>query len=138
MGSPEREFSVKQLIGRNSEHSGGLGDQGGVLPDPRRGRDFPDELTWILLHQHAAFNSPVWFNMGVEAQPQVSACFINEVKDSMSDIMDLAKTEAMLFKYGSGAGCNLSTIRSSKEFLKGGGEASGPVSFMRATTPSPA
>ena len=131
LGSPEREFSVKQLIGRVANTAADWGIKAGYFLTPEEGEIFRDELTWILLHQHAAFNSPVWFNMGVEAQPQVSACFINEVKDSMSDIMDLAKTEAMLFKYGSGAGCNLSTIRSSKEFLKGGGEASGPVSFMR-------
>jgi len=78
-----------------------------------------------------SFNSPVWFNVGVEAHPQCSACFINSVQDSMSSIMDLAKTEAMLFKFGSGAGSNLSTLRSSKEKMSGGGTASGPVSFMR-------
>ena len=78
-----------------------------------------------------AFNSPVWFNVGIEAQPQCSACFINSVQDTMSSIMDLAKTEAMLFKFGSGAGSNLSTIRSSKEKMAGGGTASGPVSFMK-------
>ena len=78
-----------------------------------------------------AFNSPVWFNVGIEQKPQCSACFINSVEDTMSSIMDLAKTEAMLFKFGSGAGCNLSTIRSSKEKMAGGGTASGPVSFMK-------
>ncbi len=78
-----------------------------------------------------AFNSPVWFNVGIEEKPQCSACFINSVDDTMSSIMDLAKTEAMLFKFGSGAGSNLSTIRSSKEKMAGGGTASGPVSFMK-------
>ena len=78
-----------------------------------------------------AFNSPVWFNVGIEEKPQCSACFINSVQDTMSSIMDLAKTEAMLFKFGSGAGSNLSTIRSSKEKMTGGGTASGPVSFMK-------
>src|SRR6187551_101295 len=78
-----------------------------------------------------SFNSPVWFNVGIEERPQCSACFINSVQDSMSSIMDLAKTEAMLFKFGSGAGSNLSTIRSSKEKMSGGGTASGPVSFMK-------
>ena len=131
LDSPEREYSVKQLIGRVANTAADWGTKAGYFSTAEEGEIFRDELTWILLHQHAAFNSPVWFNMGVEEQPQVSACFINEVKDNMSDIMDLAKTEAMLFKYGSGAGCNLSTIRSSREFLKGGGEASGPVSFMR-------
>src|SRR5215203_5878636 len=84
-----------------------------------------------VVDQKMAFNSPVWFNVGIEPQPQCSACFINSVQDTMSSIMDLAKTEAMLFKFGSGAGSNLSTIRSSKEKMTGGGTASGPVSFMR-------
>ena len=131
LDSPEREYSIKQLIGRVANTAADWGIKTGYFSTAEEGEIFRDELTWILLHQHAAFNSPVWFNMGVEEKPQVSACFINEVKDTMGDIMDLAKTEAMLFKFGSGAGCNLSTIRSSREFLKGGGEASGPVSFMR-------
>ena len=131
LDSPEREYSIKQLIGRVANTAADWGIKTGYFATAEEGEIFRDELTWILLHQHAAFNSPVWFNMGVEEKPQVSACFINEVKDTMGDIMDLAKTEAMLFKFGSGAGCNLSTIRSSREFLKGGGEASGPVSFMR-------
>jgi ribonucleoside-diphosphate reductase alpha chain len=131
LGSPEREHSVKQLIGRVANTAADWGIKDGYFKDSDEAQIFRDELTYILLHQHAAFNSPVWFNMGVDEVPQVSACFINEVKDEMGDIMDLAKTEAMLFKGGSGAGCNLSTIRSSREFLKGGGEASGPISFMR-------
>src|SRR5439155_6701696 len=85
----------------------------------------------LLLHQKVSFNSPVWFNVGIEAKPQGSACFINSVQDTMQSILELAKTEGMLFKYGSGTGSNLSNIRSSKELLAGGGTASGPVSFMR-------
>ena len=92
---------------------------------------FQAELTHLLVHQKMSFNSPVWFNVGIEAKPQCSACFINSVQDNMSSIMDLAKTEAMLFKYGSGAGVNLSPIRSSKAKMSGGGIASGPVSFMK-------
>ena len=92
---------------------------------------FRNELKDILLKQRASFNSPVWFNVGIDAHPQCSACFINSVDDTMESILTLAKTEGMLFKFGSGAGSNLSTIRSSKETLRGGGEASGPVSFMK-------
>src|SRR5438874_9983415 len=90
-----------------------------------------DELSHLLLHQTMAFNSPVWFSGGVEERAQCSACFINSVDDSMSSILGLAKTEGMLFKYGSGTGSNLSSLRSSREHLNGGGTASGPVSFMR-------
>src|SRR5205085_7689003 len=94
---------------------------------------FRDELTHLLLHQKAAFNSPVWFNVGLRDQPkpQCSACFINSVQDTMGSILGLAKTEGMLFKFGSGTGTNLSTLRSSHEHLEGGGTASGPVSFMK-------
>src|SRR5213079_1849969 len=92
---------------------------------------FRDELKDILLKQRAAFNSPVWFNVGIDARPQCSACFINSVQDTMESILTLARTEGMLFKYGSGTGSNLSTIRSSRELLAGGGTASGPVSFMK-------
>ena len=130
-GSPERETSLKQLIGRVANTATDWGIADNYFADAAEAETFRAELTWLLLHQYAAFNSPVWFNCGVEPEPQVSACFINSVEDSMGSIMDLAKTEAMLFKYGSGAGCNLSPIRSSKEMLAGGGEASGPVSFMR-------
>src|SRR5450756_1800918 len=91
---------------------------------------FSDELAHILVNQAASFNSPVWFNVGVDAKPQASACFINSVGDSMSSILDLAKTEGMLFKFGSGTGSNLSSLRSSTESLSSGGIASGPVSFM--------
>src|SRR5262249_37624601 len=94
-------------------------------------QSFQAELTHLLLHQKMSFNSPVWFNVGVEEHPQCSACFINSVEDSMDSILTLAKTEGMLFKWGSGTGSNLSTLRSSREHLNGGGTASGPVSFMR-------
>jgi len=92
---------------------------------------FEDELTYLMLHQKASFNSPVWFNCGVETKPQCSACFINSVTDTMEGILNLAKTEGLLFKWGSGTGTNFSTLRSSKEHIQGGGTASGPVSFMK-------
>jgi len=130
-GSPEREFSVKQLIGRVANTFTEWGWTGGYFTAEEDREAFRDELTYILLHQHAAFNSPVWFNVGIEAKPQCSACFINSVEDSMSSILTLAKTEGMLFKHGSGTGSNLSPLRSSKESLAGGGSASGPVSFMK-------
>jgi ribonucleoside-diphosphate reductase alpha chain len=132
VGTPERERSVKQLIGRVVGKMREWGEQGGYFRTPADAEAFSDELTHILVTQRMAFNSPVWFNLGVANTPQqASACFINSVDDTMESIMDLAKTEAMLFKGGSGAGSNLSRIRSSKERLAGGGTASGPVSFMR-------
>ncbi|HVT04940.1 MAG TPA: vitamin B12-dependent ribonucleotide reductase [Thermoanaerobaculia bacterium] len=131
VGSPERETSVRQLIGRIVRTMTQWGRDGGYFATPEDGDAFRDELTHILLYQMAAFNSPVWFNVGIEPRPQCSACFINSVQDTMDSILTLAKTEGMLFKYGSGTGSNLSTIRSSRENLAGGGTASGPVSFMR-------
>ncbi len=131
LGSPEREYSVRQLIGRVTETMMKWGLDSQYFASQEDAEAFRDELTYILLHQHACFNSPVWFNVGIEAQPQCSACFINSVEDTMQSILDLAKTEGMLFKFGSGTGSNLSTIRSSKEALAGGGTASGPVSFMK-------
>src|SRR4029450_1048009 len=92
---------------------------------------FSDDLKHLLVYQKAAFNSPVWFNVGFEKDPQCSASFITSVQDTMESILTLAKTEGMLFKYGSGTGSNLSNIRSARELLAGGGTASGPVSFMR-------
>ncbi|MCZ6714037.1 MAG: vitamin B12-dependent ribonucleotide reductase [Deltaproteobacteria bacterium] len=137
LGAPNRERSVRQLIGRVVRTLRGWGREGGYFADDDEEQTFSDELTHLLLHQKACFNSPVWFNLGV-VEPngqlvpqQASACFINSVEDTMQSIMDLAKTEAMLFKGGSGTGSNLSTIRSSREKLAGGGSASGPVSFMR-------
>jgi len=132
VGTPERERSVRQLIGRVVGRIREWGEEGGYFATEEDAQAYADELTYLLVHQKMAFNSPVWFNLGVENTPQqASACFINSVQDTMESIMDLAKTEAMLFKGGSGTGSNLSTIRSSKELLAGGGTASGPVSFMR-------
>jgi len=132
IGTPERERSVKQLVGRVTGRLREWGEQGGYFRTPADARAFEEELSHLLVHQRMAFNSPVWFNLGVKDTPQqASACFINSVDDSMGSIMELARTEAMLFKGGSGTGSNLSSIRSSREKLAGGGEASGPVSFMR-------
>jgi len=132
IGTPERESSVKQLVGRVVGRIREWGEASGYFRTPDDARTFGDELTHLLVTQRMAFNSPVWFNLGVKDTPQqASACFINSVDDTMESIMDLAKTEAMLFKGGSGTGSNLSRIRSSREKLAGGGTASGPVSFMR-------
>jgi ribonucleoside-diphosphate reductase alpha chain len=130
-GTPQRERSVRQLIGRVVETITGFGVKGGYFRTAADRDAFSDELTHILVNQAASFNSPVWFNVGVEPKPQASACFINSVGDSMSSILDLAKTEGMLFKFGSGTGSNLSSLRSSTESLSSGGIASGPVSFMK-------
>ncbi len=130
-GTAERESSVRQLISRVVETAAAWGDRGGYFHSEEDRDAFRDELAYLLLHQRVAFNSPVWFNLGIEECPQVSACFINSVQDSMGSILDLAKTEGMLFKFGSGTGSNLSALRSSREHLSGGGTASGPVSFMR-------
>ena len=131
LGTPDRESSVRQLIGRVVRSITAWGREGGYFASEEDGDAFRDELTHILLYQMASFNSPVWFNVGIEARPQCSACFINSVNDTMDSILTLAKTEGMLFKFGSGTGSNLSSIRSSQESLAGGGTASGPVSFMR-------
>jgi len=132
VGQPGRENSVKQLIGRVVGRITEWGIKGGYFLTPEDAQAFSDELAYLLVNQKMAFNSPVWFNLGVENTPQqASACFINSVEDTMESIMSLAKTEAMLFKGGSGAGTNISAIRSSREQLAGGGMASGPVSFMR-------
>jgi ribonucleoside-diphosphate reductase alpha chain len=130
-GTPERESSVRKLVARVVDTLTRWGEEGGYFATEVDRDTFHAELTHLLLRQKAAFNSPVWFNVGVEPQPQCSACFINSVEDSMESILTLAKTEAMLFKYGSGTGSNLSTLRASKELLAGGGTASGPVSFMK-------
>ena len=126
-----REKSVRQLIGRVVDTIYKWGQDGGYFATPEDAATFKAELTHLLVDQKAAFNSPVWFNCGIEPKPQCSACFINSVEDRMEAILDLAKTEGMLFKWGSGTGTNLSPIRSSRELLSGGGEASGPVSFMK-------
>ncbi|MFH0806541.1 MAG: vitamin B12-dependent ribonucleotide reductase [Candidatus Brennerbacteria bacterium] len=131
LGTPERETSVKQLIERVARAYQRWGIEGGYFATDEDAEVFYMELVHLLVNQHMAFNSPVWFNVGVEEKPQCSACFINSVEDSMDSILKLAHTEGMLFKWGSGTGSNLSPIRSSKETLSHGGTASGPVSFMR-------
>jgi ribonucleoside-diphosphate reductase alpha chain len=131
MNTPERERSVKQLVGRVVDTITGWARAQKYFASEEALQSFSAELKHLLVNQKAAFNSPVWFNCGFEKAPQCSACFINAVEDTMDSILTLAKTEGMLFKYGSGTGSNLSTIRSSRELLAGGGTASGPVSFMK-------
>jgi ribonucleoside-diphosphate reductase alpha chain len=131
LGAPDREASVRGLIGRVVDTIRSWAEAQGYFATPSDLEAFSDELTHLLVQQKAAFNSPVWFNVGIEKAPQSSACFINSVQDTMDSILGLARTEGMLFKFGSGTGSNLSSIRSSKERLAGGGTASGPVSFMR-------
>jgi ribonucleoside-diphosphate reductase alpha chain len=131
MGSPEREHSVRQLIGRVVDTITGWARAQKYFASDDALESFSHELKHLLVYQKAAFNSPVWFNCGFEKAPQCSACFINSVSDTMDSILTLARTEGMLFKFGSGTGSNLSAIRSSQELLAGGGTASGPVSFMK-------
>jgi ribonucleoside-diphosphate reductase alpha chain len=158
LGTPERETGVRQLVTRVAETIRNWGLAQGYFKTPEDGATFHDELVHILVRQYAAFNSPVWFNVGCDriepnsdarnwhwnpktqqvefgvtgySTPQCSACFINSVKDSLDSILTLAKTEGMLFKWGSGTGTNLSPLRSSTESLSGGGTASGPLSFMK-------
>jgi|CXWL01.1.fsa_nt_gi ribonucleoside-diphosphate reductase alpha chain len=131
LDTPGRETSVRQMIGRVVDTITRWGVEGAYFASDADAQAFHDELAHILLNQMACFNSPVWFNVGIEEHPQCSACFINSVQDTMQSILGLAKTEGMLFKYGSGTGSNLSTLRSSREPLAGGGTASGPVSFMK-------
>ncbi|MCL2743448.1 MAG: vitamin B12-dependent ribonucleotide reductase [Planctomycetaceae bacterium] len=159
MNTPQREKSMRQIIHRISRTIADWGVEDGYFADKHEGETFYRDLTWLLLHQYGSFNSPVWFNVGLFQQygvnggkctwhwdekageavqpknsyqfPQASACFIQSVEDDMESIMGLAQSEAMLFKFGSGTGTDLSTIRSSKEKLSGGGKPSGPLSFMR-------
>jgi ribonucleoside-diphosphate reductase alpha chain len=131
IGTPDRERSVKQLIGRVVNTITDWARSNKYFAGEEDLKAFSDDLKHILVYQKAAFNSPVWFNCGFEKAPQCSACFINSVQDTMDSILSLARTEGMLFKFGSGTGTNLSPIRSSKELLAGGGTASGPVSFMK-------
>jgi ribonucleoside-diphosphate reductase alpha chain len=158
LGTPERETGVRQLVTRVAETIRNWGLTQGYFKTPEDGATFHDELVHILVRQYAAFNSPVWFNVGCDriepnsdarnwhwnpqtqqvefgvtgySKPQCSACFINSVKDSLDSILTLAKTEGMLFKWGSGTGTNLSPLRGSTEGLSGGGTASGPLSFMK-------
>src|SRR6202790_2734516 len=158
IGTPERETGVRQLVARDAETIRDWGLAQGYFKTPEDSATFHDELVHILVRQYAAFNSPVWFNVGCDriephadaqnfhwnrelarvefsvagySHPQCSACFINSVKDSLDSILTLAKTEGMLFKWGSGTGTNLSPLRSQTEGLSGGGTASAPLSFMK-------
>ncbi len=136
MASPERERSVKQMIGRIVDTIGAWGRDGGYFAAEEEAHTFEDELKAILVNQLAAFNSPVWFNVGFEERPQCSACFILSIDDSMDSILDWIRREGIIFRGGSGSGVNLSKLRSSKEQLSKGGYASGPVSFMRGADAS--
>ena len=136
LGSPEREHSVRQLIGRVTRTIRAWGERQGYFATPTDADNFTAELTHLLVEQKAAFNSPVWFNVGIEPQPQCSACFILSVDDTMESILGWYRNEGIIFKGGSGSGVNLSRIRSAKEKLAGGGTASGPVSFMKAADAS--
>jgi ribonucleoside-diphosphate reductase alpha chain len=136
VGTPQREWSLKQLIDRVVGTYRKAGDDNGYFASAHDGEVFAEELTWMLLHQVFSFNSPVWFNVGTSSPQQVSACFILAVDDSMDSILDWYKEEGLIFKGGSGSGVNLSRIRSSRELLSSGGTASGPVSFMRGADAS--
>ena len=136
LGSPERERSVKQMIGRVACTIRAWGSEQGYFASEADAETFEAELTHLLLNQKASFNSPVWFNVGIEPHPQCSACFILSVQDTMESILGWYRNEGIIFKGGSGSGVNLSRIRSSKEKLAGGGTASGPVSFMKAADAS--
>jgi ribonucleoside-diphosphate reductase alpha chain len=137
LGTPERETSLKQVVDRVVDTITAWGIKDGYFTGDAEAMAFSDELKYLIITQKAAFNSPVWFNIGVKGVPQqASACFILAVEDSMKDILNWYTEEGIIFKGGSGAGVNLSKIRSSKEFLKGGGTASGPVSFMRGADAS--
>ncbi len=136
MGAPEREWSVKQMIGRVVTTIGEWGRKGGYFSSDAETETFEAELKAILVNQLAAFNSPVWFNVGFEERPQCSACFILSAEDNMESILDWIKREGIIFRGGSGAGINLSRLRASNEQLTKGGHASGPVSFMRGADAS--
>ncbi|MCJ7436702.1 MAG: ribonucleoside-diphosphate reductase, partial [Acidimicrobiia bacterium] len=137
LGTDEREHSLKQVIDRVADTITAWGVRDGYFVDDREGAAFRNELKYVLLHQRAAFNSPVWFNIGVKGVPaQASACFILAVEDTMDGILNWYREEGTIFKGGSGSGINLSNIRSSHEHLAGGGTASGPVSFMRGADAS--
>ncbi|THV42675.1 vitamin B12-dependent ribonucleotide reductase [Glycomyces buryatensis] len=136
VGTPQRETGLKQVIDRVVTEYHKAGEKNGYFATAEDAQIFADELTWLLLHQYFSFNSPVWFNVGTAAPQQVSACFILSVDDTMESILDWYKEEGMIFKGGSGAGINLSRIRASAELLSSGGNASGPISFMRGADAS--
>jgi ribonucleoside-diphosphate reductase alpha chain len=136
LGTDAREWSLRQLIDRVVKTYRKGGEDNGYFTSPKDAELFEHELTWLLVHQYFSFNSPVWFNVGTSSPQQVSACFILAVDDSMDSILNWYKEEGFIFKGGSGAGLNLSRIRSSKELLSSGGTASGPVSFMRGADAS--
>jgi ribonucleoside-diphosphate reductase alpha chain len=136
VGTDAREWSLRQLIDRVVSTYRRAGEQHGYFASPADAELFEHELTWMLLHQVFSFNSPVWFNVGTTSPQQVSACFILSVEDTMDSILNWYREEGLIFKGGSGAGLNLSRIRSSKELLSSGGTASGPVSFMRGADAS--
>jgi ribonucleoside-diphosphate reductase alpha chain len=136
LNSPEREHSVRQMIGRVADTVTAWGTKDGYFSDGEEAETFRAELTHLLLHQMVAFNSPVWFNVGFEEHPQCSACFILSVDDNMESILDWIRKEGLVFRGGSGSGINLSKLRSSQEQLAKGGYASGPVSFMRGADAS--
>jgi ribonucleoside-diphosphate reductase alpha chain len=136
VGTSQRESSLRQLIDRVVLTYGAAGREHGYFASEGDAEIFEHELTWMLLHQYFSFNSPVWFNVGTSAPQQVSACFILAVDDEMDSILNWYREEGLIFKGGSGAGLNLSRIRSSKELLSSGGTASGPVSFMRGADAS--
>src|SRR5881409_1389165 len=136
LSSPERASSVKQMVGRVVDTVVAWGKEGGYFADTDEAESFEAELKAILVNQYASFNSPVWFNVGFEAAPQCSACFILSIDDSMEAILDWIRREGVIFRGGSGSGVNLSRLRSSKEQLSKGGYASGPVSFMRGADAS--
>jgi ribonucleoside-diphosphate reductase alpha chain len=136
MSSPERESSVKHMIGRVVDTIAGWGREGSYFADEEEAETFEAELKAILVNQLASFNSPVWFNVGFEEKPQCSACFILSIEDSMDSILDWIRREGVIFRGGSCSGINLSKLRSSQEQLSKGGYASGPVSFMRGADAS--
>ena len=136
IGTPKRETSVRQLIGRVADTITGWGETQGYFTSADARDTFHAELTHLLLNQKASFNSPVYFNVGIETKPQCSACFILKVEDSMESILGWYRNEGMIFKGGSGAGVNLSQLRSCREKLSSGGTASGPLSFMKAADAS--
>src|SRR5947199_9257104 len=136
MSSPERERSVKHMVSRVADTIVAWGREGGYFASDEEADTFGAELKALLVNQYAAFNSPVWFNVGFEEKPQCSACFILSIEDSMESILDWIRREGIIFRGGSGSGVNLSKLRSSKEQLSKGGYASGPVSFMRGADAS--